>query len=113
VIPRGAALTWDGDRRKFRLMTDADDASLFKGIAWEEIADGEEGRVKTSGGLPTEDLWLKNDVVISTLAFGDSFSIDPAEDGRLIKGGTMGLLPVIESARNAIGFYSAAHQVAL
>lgn len=50
-IPRKSALAYDGDYRRVRLMTSADDAMLFAGIALEDIYPGEAGRVKIRGYL--------------------------------------------------------------
>ncbi|EQB32029.1 PemB family protein [Sphingobium ummariense] len=92
VIRRGMVLAHDPDDRRVRAMTATDPATRYAGVAWEDIYPGEYGRVKTRGHLPVTDL-LRSDS--APLAFADTFSIDPAKPGWIIKGGSQGLLKVI------------------
>jgi hypothetical protein len=90
----GAVLAYDATRTKVRKMTSADDPSLFAGVAWEDIYPGQTGRVKTRGWLKIVDL-LRN--VPGALTFGETFSIDATMPGRIVRGGTQGLLRAIRS----------------
>jgi len=92
LIRRGMALAHDPDDRRVRAMTASDPASLWAGVAWEDIYPGEYGRLKCRGHLPITDL-LRSDS--AALGFGDTFSIDPAKPGWIVKGGSQGLLSVI------------------
>lgn len=101
-IPMGSVLARDDAYGvEVRLMTSADDPSLYAGVAWEDIAHGATGRVKTGGLLP-----LATDVLndlesgdLDSLLVGDTFSIDPGQAGRVIKGGAQGLLEVVRALR--------------
>lgn len=78
-ILMGAALAYDGHHKKVRKMTSADDASLFAGIAWEDIYPGEFGRVKTRGyALASHLLGAPR-----ALTFGQRLYVDQAEPGKL------------------------------
>jgi hypothetical protein len=85
----GSVLAWDGGRTAVRLMTSTDPASLFAGVAWEDIYPGTYGRVKTKGWLTIADV-LRTDAV--AFAYGDTFSVDAAAPGQVYKGGSQGLL---------------------
>lgn len=80
-----------------RLMTSADDPKLYAGVAWEDIANGATGRVKTGGLLPLATDVLQDFTTedLEDLAVGDTFSIDPGTSGRVIVGGSQGLLEVV------------------
>lgn len=94
ALPMFSALAYDTNHKTVRLMTSADPASRFAGIAWEDIYPAGAGRVKTSGYLPIGDL-LRTDA--AAFAFGDTFSVDAAMPGRVFKGGGQGLLSAIRS----------------
>lgn len=91
-IPFGSLVAFDAHDRKVRLMTSADDKSLFAGVAWEDIYPGEVGRVKTRGKLWTADLRRADG---TALTFGATFSIHPAAPGAVIVGGSQGLLKAL------------------
>lgn len=93
AIPVGKVLAHDDDPRFVRLMTSADPAYRYAGVSWEEIPAGKAGRVKTGGRIE-----LSVDVFHSGGAapVGTTFSIDPTTPGRLVIGGSLGLLPVVE-----------------
>ena len=55
-IHRGSVLAFDGSYRNVRLMTSADAANLYAGVAWEDIYPGGRGRVKTAGWLALSDV---------------------------------------------------------
>lgn len=92
-IPMGAVLAYDGGFDRVRLMTSADAGSLFAGVAWEDIADNDRGRVKSRGYLPITDV-LRSDS--GTLTFGATMSVG-ATPGRVDAGGTQGLLKAIRN----------------
>ena len=94
LIRMGMVLAHDPDHREVRAMTSSDAATRYAGVAWEDIYPGEHGRVKTDGYLPISDV-LRSDS--ASFAFGDTFSIDPATPGYVIKGGSQGLLSAIRS----------------
>ena len=96
ALPMFQALAYGPNDRSVRLMSSEDPASRFAGIAWEDITPGECGRVKSRGHLPVGDLAYAADAVPSLVA-GSTHSIDPAKPGRLVVGGTQGLLPAIRS----------------
>lgn len=93
-IPMGSVLAYDVNHKTIRLMTSADPASRFAGVAWEDIYPDTSGRVKTKGYLHIGDV-LRTDA--AAIAFGDTFSIDAAAPGRVIKGGAQGLLSAIRN----------------
>jgi len=90
-IPMGSVLAYNGSYKRVRLMTSADAASLFAGVAWEDIYPGGWGRVKTSGYLPISDV-RRTDA--APLAFGSTMSIG-ATPGVASSGGSQGLLHAI------------------
>jgi hypothetical protein len=94
-IPMFSALAFDGHHKKVRLMTSADAASLFAGIAWEDIYPGQVGRVKTKGYLPVTDL-IRTDGA-GALTYGQTFSITAGQNGKVSVGGAQGLLMAIRS----------------
>ncbi|MFC5374729.1 hypothetical protein ACFPIF_19390 [Brevundimonas faecalis] len=93
-IPMGSVVAFDGHDRKVRLMTDADDKSLFAGVAWEDIYPGDVGRVKTRGKLWSPDLRRADG---AALTFGATFSIHPSAPGAVIVGGSQGLMMAIRA----------------
>ncbi|MFC5370942.1 hypothetical protein ACFPIF_00145 [Brevundimonas faecalis] len=93
-IPFGSVVAFDGHDRKIRLMTAADDKSLFAGVAWEDIYPGEVGRVKTRGKLWSPDIRRADG---TALTFGATFSIHATTPGAVIVGGTQGLMMAIRS----------------
>ncbi|MGO4545440.1 Ig-like domain-containing protein [Paenibacillus sp. 2TAB23] len=56
-IPRFAAVSFDADHMTLRLMTPADSAESFIGIALEPIAPGQSGRVLTEGIMRKDQLY--------------------------------------------------------
>lgn len=99
LIRMGMVLAYDHDHRRVRAMTSADPAARYAGVAWEDIYPGEAGRVKTAGYLPISDV-LRSDS--ASFALGDTFSIDPATPGYVIKGGSQGLLSAIRNDAVAV-----------
>lgn len=91
-ILMGSILAYDGSYKKIRLMTSADPASLFAGVAWQDIYPGEFGRVKTRGWLPITDIRTS----ASTLVFGTTMSVG-ATAGSVDAGGSQGLLRAIRA----------------
>jgi hypothetical protein len=94
-FPMGTVLAYDGTRQKVRAMTSSDAASLFAGVAWEDIYPGQPGRVKTRGWLKIVD--VLRSLSPGTLTFGETFSIDATTPGRIVRTGTQGLLRAIRS----------------
>lgn len=101
-IPFGTVCAFNNSFDGVRPMTSADAAHLFAGVAWEDIADGDRGRVKCKGYLPLTDV-LRNASVGSTVAFDTTFSIDPATPGQVVTGGTQGLLRAIRNNAVKVG----------
>lgn len=99
LILMGMVLAHDPDHRAVRAMTANDPASLFAGVAWEDIYPDEHGRVKTGGYLPISDV-LRSDS--RAFGLGDSFSIDPDNAGYVLLGGAQGLLTAIRSDAVAV-----------
>ena len=99
-IPRGSVLAYDGGVKNVRLMTSADAASLFAGVAMDDIVPGASGRIKTAGYLILTDI-LRDDAL--TIAFGDTFSISASAPGKIVKGGSGGLLMAIRSDAVRVG----------
>ncbi|WP_310622489.1 hypothetical protein [Flexibacterium corallicola] len=93
-IPFGSCVAYDMSKHEIRLMTSEDDVGLFAGVAWEDIPTGKTGRVKIRGFLPLSDIILNGQ---SSLTFGDSLSIDPANDGQVVVNGAQGVLRAIRS----------------
>lgn len=91
-IPKGSVLAFDGSRKFVRLMTSSDAASLFAGVALEDIYPLTFGRVKTRGWL-----WLPY-VRMSpgALTFGATMSVG-ATPGRVDAGGSQGLLRAVRT----------------
>lgn len=111
AILRRTVLAFDGGVSKVRPMASTDPLALFAGVAMEDILAGEAGRVKGSrravkgpGYIALEDIWTVDVAGLGeALAYGDSFGIDPAQPGRLLRNGA-GLLAVVEPADIANGF---------
>jgi hypothetical protein len=99
-LPMGTVLAYDTTRQTVRAMTSADAASLFAGVAWEDIYPGTAGRVKTRGWLKIVDVYRN---VSGALTFGETFSIDATTPGRIVRGGTQGLLRAIRSDAVEVG----------
>lgn len=93
-IPTGTVLAFDTSDRTVRPMTSADSGSRLAGTAMQDIPAGETGRVKRRGYLALADLLRTDNAAI---AFGDTFSIDAASPGRIVKGGAQGLLSAIRT----------------
>ncbi len=93
-ILMGSVLAFDNSKEAIRQMTSTDAATLFAGVAWEDIKDGERGRVKTRGWLPVDDI-LRTDS--GSLTFADTFSVDVSNPGEVYVGGAQGLLSAIRS----------------
>jgi len=96
-IPMGSVLAWDGSQHNVRLMTSADAASLFAGVAIDDIYPAKLGRVKTGGWLSLLTDVLRTDSAGSD-AFGSTFSIDAAAPGKVYRGGSQGLLKIVRLA---------------
>ncbi|HEY0120539.1 MAG TPA: hypothetical protein VGC14_02060 [Rhizobium sp.] len=99
TILMGMVLAYDGDNRSVRPMISGDNAP-YAGVAWEDIYPTKFGRVKTSGYLPIADV-LRTDS--DAISFGDTFSIDAAKPGYVVKGGTQGLLKAIRNNALRVG----------
>lgn len=95
-ISMGSAVAYDGNYRRIRKMTQADDPSLFAGIAWQDIYPGQAGRVKTAGYIPLSDLDIAS---AGTLVYGTIFSISNTP-GRMVTGGSQGICTVIGVSPN-------------
>ncbi|MEN4938758.1 hypothetical protein [Stenotrophomonas sp. TWI1151] len=98
-IPMGSVLAYDGSYKRVRLMTAADAASLFAGIAWEDIYPSGWGRVKTSGYLPVSDIRRSDG---AALVFGATMSVS-ATPGIAMLGGSQGLLRAIRADAIEVG----------
>lgn len=98
-IPMGSVLAYDGSYKRVRLMTAADAASLFAGIAWEDIYPSGWGRVKTSGYLPVSDIRRSDG---AALVFGATMSVS-ATPGIAMSGGSQGLLRAIRPDAIEVG----------
>lgn len=94
AIVMGMVLAYDNSVDAVRPMTSADDASLFAGVAWEDIESNERGRVKSRGYLALTDILRTDGAAVS---FGDTFSIDAGTPGSITLGGAQGLLPAIRN----------------
>lgn len=104
-IPMGAVCVLDGDPNEVRLMTVADDPAVLKPlVAIEAVPIGGARRFKRGGYLPLgnaanvitgESDILRTDT--ASFAFGDIFSIDPANPGKIMKGGTQGVFTAIRA----------------
>lgn len=91
-IPKGSILAFDGTRKRIRLMTSADSASLFAGVALEDIYPATFGRVKTRGWL-----WLPYiRSSAGTVVFGATMSVG-ATPGVVQAGGSQGLLRAVRT----------------
>jgi len=91
-IPKGSVLAFDGSRKFVRLMTSSDAASLFAGVALEDIYPLTFGRVKTRGWL-----WLPYvRMSAGSLTFGATMSVG-ATPGRVDAGGSQGLLRAVRT----------------
>lgn len=101
-IPMGSVLAYDTTQtaplRAVRLMTSADAAGLFAGVAWEDIYPGKVGRVKTRGWLSIGDV-LRDDA--TAVSYGTTFSISASAPGKVVVGGSQGLLRAIRGGGDA------------
>ena len=91
AIGAGDILAFDGSADAVRLMTSADAANLFAGVALEAIADGDFGRVKISG-------WMHIDHISTaevSLAFNATMSVG-ATAGTVEAGGAQGILRAVK-----------------
>lgn len=105
TIAKRSVLAWDGSRHKVRLMTSADAASLFAGVALSDIADGDHGRVKVKGWLRMADILRSDndaeDVGFDPdemLTFGSTMSV-VATSGAVELGGSQGLFAILRTAK--------------
>jgi hypothetical protein len=94
TIRRKTAVAYLGDTFRGRTMTATDDASLFAGIAYEDIRPGDTGRVKSSGMVRVAQDMLRSDSVAFSL--GDTFGVG-STPGRFIKGAAIPLMRAVGS----------------
>lgn len=91
-IPKGSILAYDGTRKRVKLMTSSDAASLFAGVALEDIYPATFGRVKTRGWL-----WLSYiRSSANTLTFGATMSVGTTP-GKVDADGSQGLLRAVRT----------------
>lgn len=93
-IPMGSVVAFDANGYGVRLMTSADDRSLYAGVAWEDIYPGKPGRVKNDGHLMISDVRRTDPEV--AIARGESLSVS-ATPGVAVKGGTQNLLTAVRA----------------
>jgi hypothetical protein len=98
-IPRKTVLAYDGDRSKIRPMTSSDAATLFAGVALEDIADGAAGRVKVRGWLALTDVLNS---VGGALTFNATMSVG-ATAGTVQAGGSQGILRAVRTDAVEVG----------
>ncbi|MFV8985359.1 hypothetical protein [Serratia fonticola] len=98
-IEMGMAVAYDTMTKRIRKMTSSDPASLFAGIAWEDILPGNFGRIKTCGYLDIGDV-LRSDS--TAFAINDVFSVG-STPGQLVKGGSQGVLTAIRPDAVRVG----------
>lgn len=79
-IRMGMAVAYDNHHKRIRKMTAADDPSMFRGVAWEDIYPNTSGRVKTRGYLSRTDLF---GLTAALMTFRQAVYIDPAMPGRM------------------------------
>jgi hypothetical protein len=91
---RAVARNTDGDARP---MTDSDAASLFLGIALENIPPGKQGRVKVAGGVVRTSVDFDRSDGVTAFAAGDTFEVSNSS-GQLAKGTTR---PIATATTNA------------
>lgn len=103
AIRKGTALAFAGSSNRARPMTSADPASLFAGIAWQDILPGRAGRVKMAGYLPLEDMLVDGvGLVGEQLAFQDRLGVGTTA-GRLVKNAAVPIATVVEAYIPALG----------
>lgn len=95
VIRRKRAVAYTTGDRSVRVMTPADPAAIFAGIAYEDIRPGEWGRVKTRGQVAVSMDMDRTDG--AAFDWGDTFGVGDAA-GRFVKGASVPLL----TATNAV-----------
>ncbi len=98
AIAAGDVLAFDGHENAVRLMTAADDAMLFAGIALQPIAAGEVGRVKIKGWMHLDHI---NTAAIA-VAFGATMSVG-GTPGQVAAGGAQGLLRAVSDTVVRVG----------
>lgn len=95
ALRRKRAVAYAASDRSGRVMTSADAASLFAGIALEDIRPGEWGRVKTQGVVCVSMDMDRSDAGSFTL--GDAFGVG-ATPGRFVKNPTTPLMTATNAA---------------
>ncbi|KQT08534.1 hypothetical protein ASG40_11690 [Methylobacterium sp. Leaf399] len=95
TIRRKRAVATGTTDRSCRVMTDADPASFFAGVAYEDIRPGEWGRVKTRGQINVAMDLDRSDSAV--FVKGDSFGV-LGSDGRFVRNPTVALM----AATNAV-----------
>lgn len=98
AIAAGDVLAFDGHENAVRLMTAADDAMLFAGIALQPIAVGEAHRVKIKGWMHLDHI---NTAAIAVV-FGETMSVG-GTPGQVAAGGAQGLLRAVSDTVVRVG----------
>lgn len=104
TILRKMAVAYNGTRQSGRLMTASDDASLFAGIAYEDIRPGKSGRVKSAGRVRVSMDMLRSDS--GAFVAGDQFGVG-ATAGQWVKSPAIPLLEAVNTLDVQFGMPSA------
>ena len=94
VILKGMVVAYDGARHLGRIATSADARHLIAGIALENIAPGERGRVLKSGHIAQSQVLFS---AAPTMTFGAEFGVG-ATAGQIASGASMPLLRAIRAS---------------
>jgi hypothetical protein len=91
VIRKGMAVAYDGSKYLGRIATSADARTVLAGIALENIAPGQIGRVQKSGHIASAQVLFS---AAPSIAFGDSFGVS-ASAGQIVEGAGIELLRAV------------------
>jgi len=101
AVLRGMGVAFDGSQFKGRIATASDAASLFAGVALENVVAGQRGRVLRRGAhIHQQQIAF---VSAPSVAFGDTFGIS-GTTGQFVEGAAVPLIRCIE-IRNGYGIF--------
>lgn len=93
AILKGMAVAMNGSQHNGRVMTSADAAALFYGVAMEDMPVGQFGRVQKGGQVFSSHLLFEG---TPSIGFGDTFVVSASQPGRFVESTGTPLLRCVE-----------------
>lgn len=93
AILKGMAVAMNGSQHNVRVMTSADAATLFYGVAMEDMPVGQFGRVQKGGQVFSSHLLFDG---TPSIGFGDTLVVSASQPGRFIEAAGTPLLRCVE-----------------